>query len=187
MKTEIEARLLECDVDLMISRLEILGATFKGDWLQLRYCYDFNPVDPNRWIRLRTNGVSTTLTIKDISNNSISGTKESEIVVSSFDTTDEMLNQMGYYARTKQENRRIQYVLDGVEVDIDMWPLIPPYMEFEGDSEEAIYDVCDKLGIDRGRLISDGVSAIYSKYGYGILGYKDLVLEEDKKKKEIKR
>ena len=187
MKNEIEARLLECDVDLMISKLERLGAEFKGDWLQLRYCYDFNPVEPNKWIRLRTNGVSTTLTIKDVSDNSISGTKESEIVVSSFETTDEMLNQMGYYARSKQENRRIQYILDGVEVDIDMWPLIPPYVEFEGESEEAIYSVCDKLGINKENLISYGVTDIYEKYGYDILGRSDLVLEDDKKKREIKR
>jgi len=187
MKNEIEARLLECDVDLMVSKLERLGAKFNGDWLQLRYCYDFDPVDPNRWIRLRTNGINTTLTIKDISDNSISGTKESEIIVSSFDTTDEILNQMGYYARSKQENRRIQYSLDGVEVDIDIWPLIPPYMEFEANNEDDIYRVCDKLGIDRSMLISDGVTEIYRKYGYGILGISDLVLEDDKKKMEIKR
>ena len=96
MKTEIEARLLEVDVDGFRRKLENAGASFVGDWVQSRYCYDFNPVEENRWIRLRTNGKSTTLTIKDISDKSITGTKEVEIEVSSFENTDEILNQLGY-------------------------------------------------------------------------------------------
>ena len=182
MKTEIEARLLEVDVDGFRRKLENAEATFVGDWVQMRYCYDFNPVEENRWIRLRTNGKSTTLTIKDISDKSISGTKELEIEVSSFESTDEILNQLGYIARSKQENRRIQYKLDGVEIDIDMWPLIPPYVEFEGPSEDAIYDVCDKLGINIDKLTSLDVTSIYTKYGYDIIAKADLVLEENKKR-----
>ena len=169
MHTEIEARLLEVDVDGFRRKLERNGAEFVGDWVQMRYCYDFNPVEENRWIRLRTNGKSTTLTIKDISDKSITD-------------TNEILNQLGYKARSKQENRRIQYKLDGVEIDIDMWPLIPPYVEFEGPSEDAIYDVCDKLGIDKENLTSLDVTSIYEKYGYDIMSKADLVLEESKKR-----
>lgn len=182
MKTEIEARLLEVDVDGFRRKLENAGASFVGDWVQSRYCYDFNPVEENRWIRLRTNGKSTTLTIKDISDKSITGTKEVEIEVSSFDNTDEILNQLGYKARSKQENRRIQYKLNGVEIDIDMWPLIPPYVEFEGESEESIYEVCDILGIDVDELTSLDVTSIYTKYGYDIMSKADLVLEESKRR-----
>ena len=50
MKTEIEARLLEVDVDGFRRKLENAGATFIGDWVQMRYCYDFNPVKENSWI-----------------------------------------------------------------------------------------------------------------------------------------
>ena len=81
MKTEIEARILDIDAQEIIDKLESLNATFVGDWLQLRNCYDFNPVKPNSWIRLRTNGKETTLTIKEIENLTISGTKELEIIV----------------------------------------------------------------------------------------------------------
>ena len=55
MKTEIEARLLNVDAKKFIENLEKAGANFVGDWLQIRNCYDFHPVDENRWIRLRTN------------------------------------------------------------------------------------------------------------------------------------
>ena len=76
MKTEVEARLLECDVEKILTKLKENKAKFIGDWLQVRNCYDFNPVQQNSWIRLRTNGEETTLTIKEIEDKSINGTKE---------------------------------------------------------------------------------------------------------------
>lgn len=38
----------------------------KRDYSQRRYTYDFNPVQSNKWIRLRTNGSKTLLTIKEV-------------------------------------------------------------------------------------------------------------------------
>ena len=182
MKTEIECRLLECDVEKITSSLEKAGADKIGDWLQLRYCYDFTPKKDNSWIRLRTNGKVTTLTIKEIVDSSISGTKESEIEVSDFDTTDEILNKLGYIARSKQENRRIRYMLDGVEIDIDFWPRIPTYMELEADSVDTIKQVCDKLCIDYTKLVTLDVQSIYTHYGIDIDSMSELVLEEDRKR-----
>ncbi len=186
MKTEVEARLLECDVEEVIKKLNKAGAEFVGDWLQIRNCYDFSPVRENSWIRLRTNGEETTLTIKEIATSKIDGTKESEIVVSDFAATDEILNKLGYVARSKQENRRIRYMLDGVEVDIDFWPQIPAYVEFEGQSEVAIREACQKLGIDFEKLTTMDVSSVYLHYGIDIEKQSILVLEEDRKNAKIK-
>lgn len=98
-----------------------------------RYVYDFNPINKNKWIRLRTDGKTSTLTIKEIvDKNEIDGTNEIEIEVSSFENANKILNELGYVARNYQENKRIKYTLDGVEIDIDFWPLIPPYVEIEG-------------------------------------------------------
>ena len=66
MGIEYEVRVLEINHDEMISKLEKLGATKVFDAMQKRKVYDFNPVEPNRWIRLRTNGIKTTLTIKEV-------------------------------------------------------------------------------------------------------------------------
>ena len=180
MKSEIEARLLECDPEKIIDKLKDNNATFVGDWLQLRYCYDFNPVKKNSWIRLRTNGTETTLTIKEIQTDKIDGTKESEIVVSDFFVTDEILNKLGYIARSKQENRRIRFMLDGVEIDIDFWPMIPAYVEFEAGSENEIRSVCKKLGIDFNNLTTLDVQSIYAKYGLDINKMPEILLENDK-------
>jgi len=182
MKKEIEARLLDVDVESFREKLDKANAQFVGDWLQMRYCYDFNPARENSWIRLRTNGKDTTLTIKEIGDARIDGTKESEVVVSDFDTTNEILEKLGYVARSKQENRRIRYVLDDVEVDIDIWPMIPPYVEFEAASEDLIRRCVEKLGIDFDLLVTLDVQSVYEHYGIDILSIDELKLEDGREK-----
>lgn len=184
MKTEIECRLLEVDVEALIDKLEQNNATFVGDWVQMRYCYDFKPVRRNSWIRLRTNGKETTLTIKEIGSDKIDGTKESEIIVSDFLGTDEILQKLGYTARSKQENRRIRFMLNGVEIDIDFWPRIPTYVEFEGESEQAIKNVCKKLDVPYNKTTTLDVESIYSKYGISHQEMNNLVLEKSRKEKQ---
>ncbi len=181
MEKEIEARLLECDVESLLKKLKDAKAEFVGDWLQIRNCYDFNPVKPNSWIRLRTNGKETTLTIKEIETSKIDGTKECEIVVSDFDKTDEILNKLGYTARSKQENRRIRFILNAVEIDIDFWPQIPAYAEFEAKTQQEIEEVCKKLNIDFEKLTSLDVQSIYASYGIDLNKLPVICLEDDKK------
>ncbi|MBP3630162.1 MAG: CYTH domain-containing protein [Clostridia bacterium] len=183
MKTEIEARLLECDVEGLTQKLESLGAKKNGDWLQIRNCYDFTPVRKNSWIRLRKNGKETTLTIKEIGSAKIDGTREAEIVVSDFDITNEILNKLGYQVRTTQENRRIQYILDGVEIDFDFWPMIPTYMEVEAESEEQIKDLCKKLDLNYSEFTTLDVQSVYKHYGIDLNAIQILKLEEDRKGK----
>lgn len=167
MSIEYEVRMLEICVDDMISRLEKLGAQKKGVFHQKRYVYDFVPAQKGRWIRLRSNGSCTTLTIKEIKSLRIDGTNELEIVVSDFDETNRILQKLGYSPRTFQENFRIEYSLNGVNFDIDKWPQIPPYMEIEGFSEQAVLDAIDMLDIPHEKFITKDVDSIYRDV-YGI-------------------
>ena len=66
---EYEVRVLEIDKDEIQSKLRELNAVLIEDVFQKRYVYDFKPVLPNKWIRLRTNGEKTTLTYKNIETN----------------------------------------------------------------------------------------------------------------------
>ena len=140
MDSEYEIRFLDIDEDLIIKKLQEANATFIGNWLQKRYVYDFNPVLENKWIRLRTNGIESTLTIKEIKDYQIDGTKELEIIVDDFDKTNQILEELGYHPRSIQENKRIRYILDDVEIDIDTWPGIPTYVEVEGKSKGMHFD-----------------------------------------------
>ena len=105
---EYEVRVLEINKDEIKKKLTELNAVLIEDVFQKRYVYDFKPVLPNKWIRLRTNGSKTTLTIKDVESSKIDGTKEVEIEVSDFDTTNEILKELGYTPRGIQENKRVK-------------------------------------------------------------------------------
>ena len=168
MHTEYEVRILEVDVEKVKDRLEKLKAKMKWDQIQKRYVYDFIPKLDGKWIRLRTNGDKTTLTIKNIVTSKIDGTQELEVVVDNFERTNLILKELGYVPKGYQENRRIQYELNGIEVDIDSWPMIPTYLEIEGPSEEAVYNTVEALGFTKDDCTTRDVEGIYLDYGYAL-------------------
>ena len=88
MHTEYEVRVLEIDKENLIKKLESLGAEKIADFNYKRKIYNFIPKDDNKWIRLRTDGKNTTLTIKKLENLEINGTKEMEVEVSDFEETN---------------------------------------------------------------------------------------------------
>ena len=180
MHTEFEVRILEIDVDKVIQKLESLNAILKFSALQKRYVYDFNPKNDSKWIRLRTNGKISTLTIKDIKKDAIDGTKELEIEVDDFEKTNLILKELGYTPKGYQENKRIQYILDGVEIDIDYWPLIPTYMEIEGQSEEEVMKMVKLLGYNEEDITTKDVQRIYLDYGYNLDDIYELKLESER-------
>ncbi len=171
MKTEVEARILDVNVSELKEKLEKVGAKFINNYNQKRYIYDFNPVQKGKWIRLRTDGESTTLTIKEIKNDGIDGTKELEIEVSDIESTNLILEELGYKARSYQENKRTRYIYNDIEIDIDSWPKIPTYVEFEGSEEDALISFIESLGYAKDDLITYGVSKIYNHYGLDIDDY----------------
>lgn len=181
MHTEYEVRVLEIDKVEIERKLKNLGAQLQWDHLQKRYVYDFIPKIDGKWIRLRTNGDMTTLTIKNVVSSKIDGTQELEIVVDDFEKTNLILNELGFVAKGYQENRRCQYILDGVEIDIDSWPLIPTYLEIEGKSEQDVYQVLEKLGISKDFATSRDVEGIYLDYGHDLKNIYDLRLEEERR------
>ncbi len=181
MHTEYEVRILNIDKENILKRLENVNATFEWDALQRRYVYDFIPKIDGKWIRLRTNGTRTTLTIKNLVSSKIDGTQELEIEVDSFEKTNLILEELGYSQKGYQENRRIQYSLNGVEIDIDSWPLIPTYLEIEGPSEEVVYDTVKKLGFSISDTTTRDVEGIYLDYGYNLNEIYNLKLEEERK------
>ena len=181
MHTEYEVRVLEINVDDIKKKLDEIGAEFCFDKIQQRYVYDFIPKVDSKWIRLRTNGVKTTLTIKNLVSSRIDGTQELEVVVDNFERTNLILKELGYQAKGYQENRRIQYMYEGVEIDIDYWPFIPTYLEIEGPSEEKVYDVLEKLGFTKEDATTRDVEGIYLDYGYKLEEIYDLKLEEERK------
>lgn len=174
MKTEYEVRVLEINEKELIQKLEALGATKIGEYNQKRYVYDLKPASPQKWIRLRTNGEKITLTYKNIETNKIDGTKELEIEVSDFESTNKILEILGYQNKGYQENKRVQYNLSGVEIDIDTWPLIPAYVEIEGEDEQSVLEMINRLALNEEKVTTLDVQSVYMQYGIDLEKKKDL-------------
>ncbi len=179
MAKEREVTILNIDEKGFVSKLLNNGAVKKDEFLQRRYTYDFNPILPNKWIRLRTNGKKTTLTIKEIKDKTaIDGTMELETVVGDFDVMNDILKELGYRYRNYQENYRIIYSLDNVEISIDSWPLIPTYAEIEGKTNEDVVMALEKLGYTLDDATTLDVTSIYNEiYGIDLLKIKELKFE----------
>ena len=179
MAKEREVTILNIDEKGFVSKLLNNGAVKKDEFLQRRYTYDFNPILPNKWIRLRTNGKKTTLTIKEIKDKTaIDGTMELETFVGDFDVMNDILKELGYSYRNYQENYRIIYSLDNVEISIDSWPLIPTYAEIEGKTNEDVVMALEKLGYTLDDATTLDVTSIYNEiYGIDLLKIKELKFE----------
>lgn len=107
--------------------------------------------------------------------------QEVEVEVSDLEKTNIILKELGYEPRSFQENKRRQYNLNGVEIDIDSWPLIPDYMEIEGKNEKEVMEVLELLGYGEENVTSKDVESIYQDYGIDLSIIKYLELESDRK------
>lgn len=72
---------------------------------------------------------------------------------------------LGFTPKASQQNRRTSYVLDGVQLEVDEWPLIPPYLEIEGASKEDVVRVAGLLGYAEDQLTGENTTAVYRRHG----------------------
>lgn len=154
---EIEVKFLGVDKDKIEKDLKDLGAVFVGKFDYRLKPYDFPGLtmskEKNAWVRLRDEGNRVTLSYKErlgVGENPLKdkGMKEIEVEVSDFDETSKLLEAIGLLPKVYEERKRTRYILNNIECDIDEWPLIPPYIELEGDTIEGIKEVSDKLGFE---------------------------------------
>ena len=72
-------------------------------------------------------------------------------------------------------DKRIQYILNNVEIDIDSWPMIPTYMEIEGSSKEDIMNLKQLLNVDNNKVTALNCDDIYKQiYNIDISTIKEL-------------
>jgi hypothetical protein len=153
-------------------------------------------INPNKWVRVRQTNGRTTITIKHILNPDIQkGTKsmmqsvmETEMEVPSIEEANAILEQLGYAYRNYQEKNRETYDCDGVEIDIDSWPLIPTYIEIENDSLELIKKTVGKLGLQNNEVVSCNTADVYKRYGIDLYRFRELKFSNSKNiERDIRR
>ena len=139
-------------------------------------------INPNKWVRVRETNGRTTITIKHILNpdlqkdskEEIQRVMETEMEVPSIEEVNSILEQLGFSFRNYQEKNRATYSVDGVEVDIDSWPMIPSYVEIENDSNELIQSTIEKLGLQEHEIVSCNTADVYKKYGIDLYAFREL-------------
>lgn len=186
---EIEVKFININPEEIEQKLLALGAVKKYDRVFKDRVFDFQgwPLDANySWLRLRDKGDKITLSYKHRfgieKNVNDGGMEEVEIVVDDFTKTTLVLEKIGMVQKFNEEKRRIHFDLDGVDIDIDTWPLLDPYLEIEGQTWEQVQQMAEKLGLkweDRTML---SAMQIYKQKGIDEKAYAILTFD-----KQIKR
>jgi adenylate cyclase, class 2 len=185
---EIEFTYINIDKGKIEKKLIELGAKKVGDYHYRRIVFDYPDfrLDKNSsWVRLRDEGDKITLTFKQRLGENVrdrltgdEGMYERETVVEDFNATREILLKIGLIEKMYQENKRERYMLDGVECDIDTWPLLDPYLEIEGRSWDEVYKTVEKLGLKREDGKKFSTNQIYRLKGLDDRNYTKLTFSE---------
>lgn len=118
------------------------------------------------WLRVRDEGDKIVATLKVVDGDKIENQKEINLKVESFESTCELLQTLGCEEKAYQVTKRELWKIDDVEVTIDEWPFLEPFIEVEGLSEEGVRGVAEKLGFNYREARFCAVGTLYSeKYG----------------------
>ncbi len=182
MKTEIEVKFCDIDIADVRKRLGSAGATCEQPMRLMRRALIEEPHHSaeDSFLRIRDEGDKVTLTFKRRVNPesaTIDSVKEIEVEVSSFDDTIELFKEAGWEYKTFQESKRETWHLDDVEVVIDEWPWLRPYIEIEGDSEVAVQNAAEQLGFEWKTAVFGHIDHVYRRqyeFAKGFRGVIDL-------------
>jgi adenylate cyclase class 2 len=166
MKKEIEATFLSIDKEIMRGKLKKVGFELKThEYLMRRKTFDFSRVAPghNKWGRVRQESDKITMTVKEIRGSGINDTYEIELVVNDFETAAAFFEACDIPTKAVQENMREVWARDGVEVTIDTWPGLNPFVEVEGENEKVVREISKELGFDFEKAVFGSIDLVYEK------------------------
>ena len=166
MKKEIEATYLSIDKEHVRKKLKSLGfSLITPEYMMRRKTFDFSHVAPgrNKWGRVRQESDKVTMTVKEVRGSGINDTYEVELVVNNFDTACAFFEACNIPAKAFQENMREVWRRDNVEVTIDTWPGLDPFVEIETETEKAVREVSKELGFDFEKAVFGSIDLVYEK------------------------
>ena len=89
--------------------------------------------------------------------------KETDVEVSDFDKTVEILKRSGLKLTYYQEKLRETWEFEGAMVTIDTWPGLEPILEIETNSEEGVREIAGKLSFRWDSKILTAAAEVFSK------------------------
>jgi len=169
MNIEYEAKFLNIDKDKMRAKLKEIGAKLiQPEVMQKRVVFEL-PKDheiKGGWLRVRDEGDKITMSLKVVDGEKIENQKEVCLKVDNFDEAVSFLFSIGCAKKSYQETKRETWSFGDIEITIDEWPFLEPFIEIEGKSEEKVKSFCEKMGFDYAKAMFCSVDTIYNfKYG----------------------
>ena len=152
MGVEIEGRIININPEETKNKLLELNAKPLGFYNFKRYTFDSIPKSNARWGRLRTDGKKTTLTVKEIVDDSLSGTNEWEVTVNDFD----------------------EALLGDSKISIDHWPKLGYLLEIESEKVEDVINCAELLGFDEDEIITTDIKSLYLEQGIDLDDLREL-------------
>jgi len=188
MANEIEAKILNIDIEKLEEKLKSLGAKRIEEKFFRSTTFDYPgfPMDKEAaWVRLRDEGSKVTMAYKkrlgvqDLNKGTNdSGMEEIEVEVSDYELTKQFLLKLGLIVKFSQEKKRITWQKGTVTYDIDTWPKLDPYLELEGDTWEAVDSAIVELCFDLNDKKICSATQIYEMNGVRDKDYVVMTFEE---------
>lgn len=170
MDIEFEAMFENIDKDDMRERLKEAGATLvRPEFLQKRVAFNLPPGNEIRggWLRVRDEVDKVTMSLKIIDGDAIHDQREICIMVDNYENAIALLDAIGCRKKAFQESKRELWKLGNVEITIDEWPFIHPFVEVEGSSEKGVREASEKLGFDWNEALFGEVALLVNRQ-YGV-------------------
>ena len=169
MKTEFEATFIDIDVNEVRKKLKALGAKLIRPEALMRRVNFYPPIDDNTgWMRVRDEGNRITLSYKRFlgykkGNDEMKNQQEIFLEINDFGQGVQLLEVCGARKKSYQETKREDWEYQGLEVSIDTWPGLEPFVEIEGRDEQTVKQAAEELGFDYSKAIFGPVGLIYEK------------------------
>lgn len=176
MNTEIEAKFVQVDHNDIRNRLKALDAICEQPMRDMRRV-TIDSIEmkvKNAFVRIRDQGDKITVTYKQFDSLSLHGAKEIELTVDNFDNAVALFKEIGLPHHSHQESLRETWKLGCVEIALDEWPWLDPYIEIEGPNEEIVKYVATQLGFDWNNAVFGDVMVAY-RVQYPHLGENDTI------------
>ena len=169
MYTEFEATFTNINkIDIRMRLKESQADLVRTEFLQKRVVFYLPKGHEIKggWLRVRDEGDKITMSLKIVDGDKIENQKEIQLNIDSFENAVEFLKTIGCEKKAYQESKRELWKLNNVEITIDEWPFLLPFVEIEGKSEEEVKGVANKLKFDYSKAKFCAVDALYAeKYG----------------------
>jgi len=166
---EVEAKILEINVEEVRKKIEELGAKLAYDDLQIVRILGFHDRPMQGFVRLRKIRDKVELTYKGPKQKTgnVKTREEIETHVEDFEKALEIFEKIGLVVQRSYEKHRISYKLGDITFEIDRFPNIPevpPWLEIEAPSQKEVEEMVEKLGFKKEDMKSYGGLELLKHY-----------------------